>query len=169
MAFSDPTPEQRVQAAYGAQLGVARMQQSGLPWYTVSVSGPMGCDETRGLYTEGAVNQDVVSENRAFRVREDPSEAFRQGTVTGMRLRLRLSQAALAAQLGVSPRTVSRWEKGETPVPQLAVLAVQGLLDAEDAAAAERCRRENVAHADEDLAQVRELLDEVASILTVLA
>jgi DNA (cytosine-5)-methyltransferase 1 len=43
--------------------------------------------------------------------------------------RSRYSQTALAEELGVNPRTVSRWEKGQVPCPPLLTKALERLLD----------------------------------------
>jgi len=43
--------------------------------------------------------------------------------------RLRFSQAALADELGVHPRTVARWEKGAVPCPPLLAKALARLLE----------------------------------------
>ena len=41
--------------------------------------------------------------------------------------RLGLTQAALAAKLGVSANTVARWERGEQPMPAMLILALFAL------------------------------------------
>lgn len=38
---------------------------------------------------------------------------------------LGLSQAALAERLNVHPMTVSKWERGQQPIPTMAALAVR--------------------------------------------
>jgi DNA-binding transcriptional regulator YiaG len=38
-----------------------------------------------------------------------------------------LSQARLAKELGVTLRTVARWERGEFPIPRVAELALRNL------------------------------------------
>lgn len=47
--------------------------------------------------------------------------------VTAWREHRRYSSAALAELLGVHPRTVRRWERGETPVPAWLRHALAGL------------------------------------------
>jgi DNA-binding transcriptional regulator YiaG len=47
------------------------------------------------------------------------AEAFKRH-----RRRLRLTQAALAAKLGVHTLTVSRWETGAHPIPQMVALLI---------------------------------------------
>ena len=44
-----------------------------------------------------------------------------------MRAKLRLTQEALAAQLGVTRNTVVRWEMGMHPIPPMAVRLIQSL------------------------------------------
>jgi transcriptional regulator with XRE-family HTH domain len=44
------------------------------------------------------------------------------------RKNFRWSQERMAAELGVSRYTVSRWELGSYPIPRLVDLAVRGLL-----------------------------------------
>jgi transcriptional regulator with XRE-family HTH domain len=41
-----------------------------------------------------------------------------------LRLQLSLTQVALAAELGVQPTTVARWEQGTRTIPPLAVTAL---------------------------------------------
>jgi transcriptional regulator with XRE-family HTH domain len=55
-----------------------------------------------------------------------------------VRERLGLTQTALALQLGVAPRTVSRWERGITEVTDEAVSRAVALLRARDPEAASR-------------------------------
>lgn len=43
------------------------------------------------------------------------------------RRQLTLTQAALAARLGVAVTTVSRWETGETPIPPYLTMAMKYL------------------------------------------
>ena len=38
------------------------------------------------------------------------------------------SQAKLCRELDVAIRTVTRWERGETPIPQMAVLALKYII-----------------------------------------
>lgn len=38
-----------------------------------------------------------------------------------------LSQARLAKELGVTIRTITRWERGEFPIPRIAELALRNL------------------------------------------
>jgi DNA-binding transcriptional regulator YiaG len=40
---------------------------------------------------------------------------------------IELSQAKLAKELGVTLRTVARWERGEFPIPRVAELALRNL------------------------------------------
>jgi DNA-binding transcriptional regulator YiaG len=40
---------------------------------------------------------------------------------------IKLSQANLAKELGVTLRTVARWERGEFPIPRVAELALRNL------------------------------------------
>ena len=40
---------------------------------------------------------------------------------------IRLSQTKLAEELGVTLRTVARWERGEYPIPRVAELALRNL------------------------------------------
>jgi DNA-binding transcriptional regulator YiaG len=54
--------------------------------------------------------------------------------VRGIRRKLKMTQAAFAARLGVAQMTVSRWEAGEAPLRpsmRLAVAAVVGAVIAE--------------------------------------
>ena len=51
-------------------------------------------------------------------------EEFRQA-----RERLGLTQAQLAAELGVTLNAVQKWEMGERPIKQITAMAVQLLLD----------------------------------------
>jgi transcriptional regulator with XRE-family HTH domain len=39
-----------------------------------------------------------------------------------------LSQAKLAKEMGVTIRTITRWERGEFPIPRIAELALRNLL-----------------------------------------
>ena len=48
--------------------------------------------------------------------------------VSDARARLRISQAALARLIGVNPRTVARWEAGETRPGERHLLAIAQLL-----------------------------------------
>jgi DNA-binding transcriptional regulator YiaG len=50
--------------------------------------------------------------------------------IVALRERHRWSQPQLAQELGVSPATVARWERGEGEIPQLARLALSGLMAA---------------------------------------
>lgn len=47
--------------------------------------------------------------------------------VRGIRRRLKLTQAAFAARLGVAQMTVSRWESGECPVSSAMRLAISAV------------------------------------------
>jgi transcriptional regulator with XRE-family HTH domain len=38
------------------------------------------------------------------------------------------SQAKVCKEMDVAPRTVTRWETGETPIPKMAVLALKYLI-----------------------------------------
>jgi transcriptional regulator with XRE-family HTH domain len=40
---------------------------------------------------------------------------------------IKLSQAKLAKELGVTLRTVARWERGEFPIPRVTELAMRNL------------------------------------------
>jgi DNA-binding transcriptional regulator YiaG len=50
--------------------------------------------------------------------------------IVALRERHRWSQPQLAQELGVSPATVARWERGEGEIPQLARLALSWLMAA---------------------------------------
>jgi transcriptional regulator with XRE-family HTH domain len=39
------------------------------------------------------------------------------------------SQGRLAEELGVHPMTVSKWERGEQPIPQMAAIAIRCLTE----------------------------------------
>jgi len=60
------------------------------------------------------------------------------------RTRRAMTQADLAALLGVSPNTVARWERGELPIRRLSDLALRHVLGGhhEDAGRATRPRRQ---------------------------
>ncbi len=45
-----------------------------------------------------------------------------------IRGRIEFSQARLAKELGVTLRTVARWERGEFPIPRVAELALRNLV-----------------------------------------
>ena len=51
--------------------------------------------------------------------------------IVALRQRHGWSQPQLAQELGVSPTTVARWERGEGGIPQLARLALAWLMAAE--------------------------------------
>lgn len=55
-------------------------------------------------------------------------------TISDIRRALKLSQAEMAAQLGVSQSTISRFETGELPTDKRTLLAAQSLLDGKAAA-----------------------------------
>lgn len=64
--------------------------------------------------------------------------------VRGIRRRLHLTQAALAARLGVAQMTVSRWESGGAPVRgvmRVALAAVEAAMRTERARARARAKR----------------------------
>lgn len=46
-----------------------------------------------------------------------------------LRKALGWSQARLAEALGVHPMTVSKWERGEQPIPQMAALAIRCMVE----------------------------------------
>jgi DNA-binding transcriptional regulator YiaG len=47
--------------------------------------------------------------------------------VRGIRKRLRLTQAGLAARLGIAQMTISRWESGEAPLRPAFRIALQAV------------------------------------------
>jgi DNA-binding transcriptional regulator YiaG len=53
--------------------------------------------------------------------------------IVALRQRHHWSQPQLAHELGVSPATVARWERGEGEIPQLARLALCWLMTTHDA------------------------------------
>ena len=69
-----------------------------------------------------------MAANRSPGIETPSSTRFSTGMTTddlqGWRLNLGFTQADLAARLGVHTITVSRWERGETPIPPFLHLAL---------------------------------------------
>lgn len=50
---------------------------------------------------------------------------MKPATLTSLRTRAGLSQAALADKLGVSRQTINRWENGLTPISRIKIPAIE--------------------------------------------
>jgi DNA-binding transcriptional regulator YiaG len=61
---------------------------------------------------------------------EDRPWTITAADIVALRQRHHWSQPQLAHELGVSPATVARWERGEGEIPQLARLALAWLMAA---------------------------------------
>ncbi len=47
-----------------------------------------------------------------------------------LRLSIDYSQAKLAREMGITVRTITRWEQGEFPIPRMAEIALQAVVTA---------------------------------------
>jgi DNA-binding transcriptional regulator YiaG len=75
------------------------------------------------------VKQKPKPKKRAVRRQKSRSQGAL--LVRGIRRRLKLTQKAFAAKLGVAQMTISRWESGECPVRASMRLALRAVVAAE--------------------------------------
>lgn len=57
------------------------------------------------------------------------SEGMKPSEFVKLRLKAGFTQAELSRELGVTVRSLSRWETGETPIPKLAELAQKYVIE----------------------------------------